>query len=139
MGQLFVMLPMVCLGLVLSIYGIKYLNLLLLGEEYARTMGLNVKRSRSILFLSTTLLTGTVTAFCGPVGFLGLAVPHIARLLFNNADHRVLLPGSLLTGVVAMLVCDLVAKVLVLPVNCITALLGIPVILWVICKNLRLI
>ena len=87
--------------------------------------------------MSTTLLTGTVTAFCGPVGFLGLAVPHVARMLFNDADHRTLLPGSILLGVVAMLICDIIAKTLVLPVNCITALLGIPVIIWVVYKNLR--
>ncbi len=137
--QLWIMIPVLALGLVLSIACIKPLNLLLLGENYARTMGMNIKRSRTLIFLSTALLTGTVTAFCGPVGFIGLAVPHVTRLLFNNADHRILVPGTMLTGLIGMLVCDIIAKKFLLPVNCITALLGIPVILWVIAKNLRII
>jgi iron complex transport system permease protein len=138
-SQLYIMLPVVVVGLLLSIACIKPLNLLLLGENYARTMGLNIRRSRLLIFLSTALLTGTVTAFCGPVGFIGLAVPHIARLLFNNADHRVLLPASILTGLIGMLICDILSKQFLLPVNSITALLGVPIILWVIAKNLRLI
>lgn len=137
MTQLAIMAPIVCIGLVVSIACIKPLNLLLLGENYARTMGMNIKRSRTLIFISTALLTGTVTAFCGPVGFIGLAVPHITRLLFNNADHRVLVPGTILTGLIGMLLCDIIAKKFLLPVNCITALLGVPVILWVIAKNLR--
>ena len=139
MTQLAIMAPIVCIGLVVSIACIKPQNLLLLGENYARTMGMNIKRSRTLIFISTALLTGTVTAFCGPVGFIGLAVPHITRLLFNNADHRVLVPGTILTGLIGMLLCDIIAKKFLLPVNCITALLGVPVILWVIAKNLRII
>lgn len=139
MTQLAIMAPIVCIGLVVSIACIKPLNLLLLGENYARTMGMNIKRSRTLIFISTALLTGTVTTFCGPVGFIGLAVPHITRLLFNNADHRVLVPGTILTGLIGMLLCDIIAKKFLLPVNCITALLGVPVILWVIAKNLRII
>ena len=135
--QLGIMTPMLCLGLLISIVCIKPLNLLLLGENYARTMGMNIKRSRTLIFISTALLTGTVTAFCGPVGFIGLAVPHVTRLLFNNADHRILVPATMLTGLISMLLCDIIAKKFLLPVNCITALLGVPVILWVIAKNLR--
>ncbi|WP_455614006.1 FecCD family ABC transporter permease [Bacteroides congonensis] len=138
-GQLWLMIPIVCIGLFISIACIKPLNLLLLGENYARSMGMNIKRSRTLIFISTALLTGTVTAFCGPVGFIGLAVPHITRLLFNNADHRILVPGTMLTGLISMLLCDIIAKKFTLPVNCITALLGVPVILWVIAKNLRII
>ena len=137
--QLGIMIPMLCLGLLISVACIKPLNLLLLGENYARTMGMNIKRSRTFIFISTALLTGTVTAFCGPVGFIGLAVPHVTRLLFNNADHRILVPGTMLTGFISMLLCDIIAKKFLLPVNCITALLGVPVILWVIAKNLRII
>ena len=137
-GQLSIMIPVVCIGLLLSVACIKSLNLLLLGENYARTMGMSIKRSRTLVFISTALLTGTVTAFCGPVGFIGLAVPHITRLLFDNADHRILMPGTMLTGLIAMLICDIIAKKFLLPVNCITALLGVPVILWVIGKNLRI-
>ena len=135
--QLGIMTPMLCLGLLISIVCIKPLNLLLLGENYARTMGMNIKRSRTLIFISTALLTGTVTAFCGPVGFIGLAVPHVTRLLFNNADHRILVPATMLTGLISMLLCDIIAKKFLLPVNCITALLGVPVILWVIAKNLH--
>lgn len=96
--QLAILLPSVIVGLLLAVWTIKPLNLLLFGEEYAVTMGLNIRRSRGLLFLSTTLLAGTVTAFCGPIGFIGLAMPHVARMLFREADHRVLLPGTLLSG-----------------------------------------
>lgn len=132
--KLWVMLAVVTVGLVLAVASIKALNLLLLGEQYASTMGLEVRRSRSLIFLSTMLLTGTVTAFCGPIGFVGLAIPHLARVVFGNADHRVLLPACVGMGMAAMLVCDILSKAFVLPVNCIAALLGVPVIVWVIVK-----
>ena len=134
-SQLHLMLPAVLIGLVVSVAVIKPLNLLLLGEQYARTMGLNVRRSRYLIFLSTTLLAGTVTAFCGPIGFVGLAIPHIARMLFSNADHRILLPASALCGAVTLLICDIVSKSLTLPINTITALLGIPIVVWVVIRN----
>ena len=137
--RMFIMAAIVTAGLALSVICIKPLNLLLLGEDYARTMGLDVRKSRIMVFTSVTLLAGTTTAFCGPVGFIGLAVPHIARMLFANADHRILLPATVLVGMDTMLVCDLVAKNLVLPVNSITALMGIPVIVWVVFRNLRLV
>ena len=136
--QLEIMLAFILAGTVLAVACIKPLNLLLLGEEYARTMGTNVRRAHALIFVSTALLSGTVTAFCGPIGFIGLAIPHVARMLFGNADHRVLLPASLLLGILSMLVCDMLARLFLLPINCITALLGIPIILWVIVKNLRL-
>ena len=134
-NQLHLMLPAVLLGLVVSVAVIKPLNLLLLGEQYARTMGLNVRRSRYLIFLSTTLLAGTVTAFCGPIGFVGLAIPHIARMLLSNADHRILLPASALCGAVVLLTCDIISKWLTLPINTITALLGIPIVIWVVIRN----
>lgn len=134
-NQLHLMLPAVLIGLVVSIAVIKPLNLLLLGEQYARTMGLNARRSRYLIFLSTTLLAGTVTAFCGPIGFVGLAIPHIARMLFSNADHRILLPASALCGAVVLLACDIISKWLTLPINTITALLGIPIVIWVVIRN----
>lgn len=133
--QLALLLPAVTAGLAISVAVTKPLNLLLLGENYARTMGLNVQRTRSLLFLSTVLLAGTVTAFCGPVGFIGLAVPHLARMLFTTADHRVLLPGSMLVGAALLLVCDLVSKSLAFPINTVTALLGIPVVILVVVRN----
>ena len=134
-NQLHLMLPAVLIGLVVSVAVIKPLNLLLLGEQYARTMGLNVRRSRYLILLSTTLLAGTVTAFCGPIGFVGLAIPHIARMLFSNADHRILLPASALCGAVVLLTCDIISKWLTLPINTITALLGIPIVIWVVIRN----
>ena len=133
--QLKLLLPAVIIGLILSILVIKPLNLLLLGEQYARTMGLNVRKSRYLIFLSTTLLAGTVTAFCGPIGFVGLAIPHVSRMLFCNADHRVLLPASALCGAVILLLCDIISKCLTLPINTITALLGIPIVIWVVIRN----
>ncbi len=133
-SQLWLLVPAVFVGSVLAIMAMKPLNLLLLGEEYAVSMGLNVKRARILIFVSTTLLAGSVTAFCGPIGFIGLAVPHMARALFANADIRVLLPATALTGVVFMLGCDIVSKLLVLPVNSITALLGIPIVVWIVLK-----
>ena len=133
-SQLWLLAPAVLVGLALAIAAIKPLNLLLLGEEYAVSMGLDVKRARMLIFISTTLLAGSVTAFCGPIGFIGLAVPHVARVLFANADSRVLMPATVLTGVVFMLGCDIVSKLLVLPVNSITALLGIPIVVWIVLR-----
>ena len=140
--QLGLMSGIVVAGLALSIYLIKPLNLLLLGENYPRTMGLNIRWIRFLLFASTTLLAGTVTAFCGPIGFIGIAVPHVARMLTGNADHRVLMPASMLMGSVTMLLCDIIAQLpgheMVLPVNTITALLGIPIIVLVIVRNRKI-
>lgn len=133
--QLVVLVPSVAVGLVLAVFSVKSLNLLLFGEEYAATMGLDLKRSRALLFVSTTLLAGSVTAFCGPVGFIGLAMPHVARMLFRSADHKVLLPAAALVGAAVLLLCDIVSKTLVLPVNAITALLGIPIVVWVVLRN----
>lgn len=133
--QLALLLPAVAAGAALSVAAIKSLNMLLLGENYARSMGLDLHRSRSIILLSTTLLAGTVTAFCGPIGFIGLAMPHVARVIFRNADHRTLMPAAALTGAASLLLCDMVAKLLALPVNSITALLGIPVVVWVVVRN----
>ena len=119
-NQLAVLIPSIIAGLLL---------------EYAVTMGLNVRRSRGLLFLSTTLLAGTVTAFCGPIGFIGLAMPHVTRMLFRNSDHRVLVPGTVLSGASVLLLCDLVSKLFTLPINAITALLGIPIVVWVVLRN----
>lgn len=134
-AQLAILAPATIAGLILAVLTIKPLNLLLFGEEYAVTMGLNLRRSRSLLFFSTTLLAGTVTAFCGPIGFIGLAMPHVTRMLFADSDHRVLVPGTMLTGASILLLCDIVSKIFTLPINAITALLGIPVVVWVVLRN----
>ena len=98
-------------------------------------MGLNIARTRRVIFLSTVLLAGTVTAFCGPIGFVGLAVPHLARMLFAAADHRVLIPASMMSGAVVMLLCDIISKTMALPINTVTALLGIPIVIFVVVRN----
>ena len=133
--QLTLLAPSVAVGLLLAVLTIKPLNLLLFGEEYAVTMGLDIRRSRGLLFLSTTLLAGTITAFCGPIGFIGLAIPHVTRMLFQNSDHRVLLPGTTLSGASILLLCDVISKIFTLPINAITALLGIPIVVWVVLRN----
>ncbi len=134
-GQLWILLPIVAAGLALSAVLVKPLDMLLLGENYARSMGLSVERVRGVIFLSTVLLACTLTAFCGPIGFVGIAVPHIARMIFRTAAHRVLMPSSMLLGAALMLVCDIISSALTLPVNTLTALLGIPVIIIVIIRN----
>ena len=133
--QLYIMVPSVLVGLALAVLSIKPLNMLLFGEEYAVTMGLNIKQSRSVIFLSATLLAGTVTAFCGPIGFIGLAMPHVTRMIFDNSDHRVLVPATMLSGASVMIVCDIISKMFTLPVNAITALLGVPVVVWIVLRN----
>ena len=122
-------------GLVLAVATIKPLNLLLLGEEYAVTMGYDRRRSRTMVLVSTALLAGGVTAFCGPIGFIGLALPHVARMIFKTADHRILIPGAALTGTAVMLGCDIVSKLFVVPINAVTALAGIPIVVWVVFRN----
>ncbi len=126
-------------GLILSIALIKPLNALLLGEQYAENLGINTHRVRNILLLVTGLLTAITTAFCGPVAFIGLAVPHIARLLLTTDNHRQLLPATILTGAVVALLCNLLCHLPdetgVIPLNAVTPLLGAPVIIYVIIKN----
>lgn len=134
-GHLNIMVPILIIGVMLSTLSIKSLNLQLLGDEYAQTMGMNIKRTRTIVFGATTLMTGTVTAFCGPISFIGLAVPHATRYLFRTSDHAVLLPSTMLVGASAMLLCDIIAKLLVIPINSVTALLSIPIILKVILQK----
>lgn len=140
LADIYLIAPIVIVGLLLALAAGKSLNMLLLGESYARTMGLRVGLSRGIIFLSTTLLAATITAFCGPIGFIGLAMPHLARLTFRTANHRTLLPATMLWGAVAMLlccvVCDVVAhRGIMLPINTITSLLGVPIIIFVVLRN----
>ena len=140
-GQLGMMIPAIVVGLLLAFFTMKWLDALMLGDAYARTMGLNVRRARTVLIISSGFLAGTVTAFCGPIGFIGIAVPHLSRMLFQTANHRVLMPATVLLGGVMMLFSDLVSQLpgadSVLPINTITALLGIPVIVFVIYRNQR--
>lgn len=126
-------------GYVLALLSAKPLNLLLLGERYAESSGLNLFRTRFILILATSLLAGVVTGFCGPIGFVGIAVPHLARGLFRTADHRILVPACVLCGAAVLLACDLLAQLpgtsVSLPLNAVTALMGSPVVIWVIMRK----
>lgn len=137
--QLLILAIMVASGLVLSIYNIKDLNALLLGEQHAAAMGLDVKAIKIRILVATTLLAGSVTAFCGPIGFIGIAVPHISRFIFRNANHKILLPASAFTGAIVMLLADIISQMpgsgSVIPINTVAALIGIPVILYIIVKN----
>ncbi len=138
-AQIWIMSMLVFPGIVLSVYNIKELNILLQGEAYAKSLGLNLERTRRRILIATTLLAGSITAFCGPIGFIGIAVPHIARLLFRNADHKVLVPATALTGAAIMVFTDMVAQLPgqsgVIPINTVSALIGVPVILYLIMKS----
>ena len=138
-GQIWIMSMLVIPGLVMSVYNIKELNILLQGESYAKSLGLNLEKTRRRILIATTLLAGSVTAFCGPIGFIGIAVPHIARLFFKNADHKVLVPATALTGAAIMVFTDMVAQLPgqsgVIPINTVSALIGVPVILFIIMKS----
>ncbi len=138
LSQLSFIAPIIIIGIALAVLTIKPLNILLLGESYAITSGVNISKVRRYVFLSTTLLAGTVTAFCGPIGFVGIAAPHLARMLFRSADHRVLIPASAIIGALMMLLGDIIAKMLLLPINTVTALMGIPVVVYIVTRNRNL-
>ena len=140
-SQLNVMLISIVVGIAACLISVKMLNALLLGEDYARSIGLDIKRARFVAIAGTSILAGTVTAFCGPIGFIGIAVPHIARIIFRTSDHRILVPATIITGAAIMLASDIISQVpgsdSVLPVNSVTALIGIPIVIWVILRNQR--
>lgn len=126
-------------GVGIAFSSIKSLNAWLLGDLYAESLGVNGRRSRYLFIISTSILTGGVTAFCGPIAFVGIAVPHLVRLLIRSSDHKLTIPGSLIGGAALLLACDIIAQIPgsthVLPINAITALIGAPVVIWVIVKN----
>jgi iron complex transport system permease protein len=138
-GQLNVLLISISAGLIISLVSIKMLNALLLGESYAKSIGLNVRIARYVIFACTSILAGSVTAFCGPIGFIGIAVPHISRILFRTSDHKILIPGTILTGGAIMVLSDLISQLpgseSVLPVNAVTSIIGIPIVIWVILRK----
>lgn len=140
-ADLRLLLPLVASGLVASALTVRALNALLLGEAYARTMGIDVRRVRLITVASASLLAGGTTAFCGPIAFLGLAVPHLTRLALGTSDHRVVLPGVVLMGAAVALGCGIVSQVpgsdAVLPVNALTALIGAPIVVIVLLRSRR--
>jgi iron complex transport system permease protein len=132
----------VAMGLFIGIFSVKSLNAWLLGDNYARSIGVNIGRSRLLIILSTAILTGAVTAFCGPIAFVGLAVPHLTKLVIKSHNHRILFPAVMISGAILMLFCDIIAQLpgskYVLPVNAITALIGAPVVIWIVFRAKRI-
>ena len=131
------LVPILVAGTVFVLLALKPLNGLLLGEDYARGLGIHVARTRLYIVLATGLLAGGVTAFCGPIAFIGVAVPHIARGIFKTSNHRVTIPASALIGACLLLVCDILCSLAVypLPISTVSALFGAPIIIWIILKN----
>ena len=113
-----------------------------MGDNYAKSLGLSLKRSRLVIILATSLIAGTITAFAGPIAFIGLAIPHLTRQIFRTSNHRILLPAVLLFGAIVMLVCDSIAQLpssdYVLPINAITALVGAPVVIWLLVRQRKM-
>ncbi len=138
-SELKVFMSMVGIGLVVVITMIKPLNALLLGENYARSMGINLKSTRILIVVITSLLAGSTTAFCGPIAFIGIAVPHLVRLLIDTSDHKKLIPAIALGGAIILLFCDTLAQLPgshhVIPINAVTSLVGAPVVVWVILRK----
>lgn len=142
MNQIWILLTIVFIGSAIAFLLSKPLNGLLLGENYARSMGFSVHRARIWIIVSTSLLAGSITAFCGPIGFVGVAVPHLTRSLLGTNDHRILIPSTLLMGAILLLGCDIIAQVpgssTTLPISAVTSLVGSPVVVWVIVKRKNL-
>ncbi len=142
-NQLLLLLIIIAIGILISIFSIKPLNALLLGESYAKSLGVNMKRSRYSIIVATGLLAGGVTAFAGPIAFIGLAVPHLTRQIFNTTDHKVLVPAVLIYGAILMLICDTIAQMpnsaSVLPINAITSIIGAPVVIWLLLRKRKMI
>jgi iron complex transport system permease protein len=141
-SQLFVLIPCVLFGIFTAVLSAKSLNALQLGEHYAQSMGVHIKRSRFFIFLSTSILAGSVTAFCGPLGFIGIAVPHIVKLVFKTTNHNILIPGCILTGAITLLASDIISNLpgseSAMPINAVTSLIGIPFVVWIIIKNKKI-
>lgn len=142
-NELLIFFIIYSLGIVLSIISLKGLNTLLLGENYAKSLGLNIKQSRLIIIIATSLLAGTITAFAGPIAFIGLAIPHITRQIFNTSNHKILLPAVFLLGAIVMLICDSIAQLptsdYTLPINAITSLIGAPVVIWLLVRKRKMV
>lgn len=138
-SQIAIILPLLLIGFIISYALGKPLNALLLGENYAQTVGMDIKKTRLWIIFSASLLTGIVTAFCGPIGFLGIAIPHLARMIFQSSDHKILIPAVIVLGALMAIISDIIAQLpgrqQVLPINVITAILGAPVVLWVLLRS----
>lgn len=132
----------VLIGLILSVFSIKSLNAMLLGENYAKSLGINFKKSRLIIIFATSILTGSITAFAGPIAFIGLAVPHVAKIVFQTSNHFVLFWSTILFGAITMLVCDIFSHIsgteITLPINAITSILGAPIVIYLLLNKQKI-
>ncbi len=137
-----ILIALVSFGILLSILVIKPLNALLLGERYAKSIGVNFKKTRFIIIIATSILAGSITALVGPIAFIGLAIPHMAKLLFKTSNHSILVFGTLLLGGILMLICDSIAQLpgsdLTLPINAITSIFGAPIIIWLLVRKRKI-
>lgn len=140
-GEIQILSVTLAIGVLIGIFSVKSLNAWLLGDHYAQSIGVNVPRARLLIIFSTAILTGGVTAFCGPIAFVGLAVPHLTKLIIKTHNHRILLPAVMISGAILMLFCDIIAQlpgsIYVLPINAITALIGAPVVIWIVLRAKR--
>ncbi len=132
----------VALGILLSVLSIKPLNALLLGENYARSLGINYKKTKYIILFATSILAGSITAFVGPIAFVGLAVPHISKLVFQTSNHKILFWSTLLFGAIVMLICDSITQIpgtdIILPINAITSIFGAPIVIWLLVRKRKM-
>jgi len=130
-------------GLLLSVFSIKPLNTLLLGENYAKSLGLNYNKARLIIIFATSILAGSITAFAGPIAFIGLAVPHIAKLVFQTSNHTILFWSTMLFGSIIMLICDSISQLpgsdFTLPINAVTSIFGAPIVIWLLIRKRKMI
>ena len=136
-GSIYLVGVLACLSI------IKPLNSFLLGENYAKSLGINIKKSRTIILVVTSLLSGVITAFSGPIAFIGLAVPHIAKMLFTTSNHKILIPASAIIGGIVLLICDSIAQLptseFTLPINAITSLFGAPIVIWLLLRKKKIV
>lgn len=141
-NEIFIFFTIYLIGILSLLKVIKPLNTFLLGENYSKSLGINIKRSRNIILLVTSLLTGVITAFAGPIAFIGLAVPHITKLVFKTSNHKTLLPAVAILGAITLLICDLIAQLptseFTLPINAVTSLFGAPVVIWLLIRKKKI-
>lgn len=137
--QVYLLIAIIGLGIVISFTIIKPLDGLLLGENYARSLGISIKKTRNISIIATSILAGTITAFVGPIAFIGLAIPHVSKLIFQTSNHKTLFIATLLLGAITMLVCDMISQMpnqnFTIPINAITSILGAPIVIWLIIRK----
>lgn len=141
-NSIVILMGCVATGILLSILSIKPLNALLLGENYAKSLGINYKKTKYVILFATSILSGSITAFVGPIAFIGLAVPHIAKLIFQTSNHKTLFWSTLLFGALIMLICDSITQIpgteIVLPINAITSIFGAPIVIWLLVRKRKM-